>query len=252
MTLASAMAISGAAINPSAGCGGEGITRSPFLSVLMGLLNFRLGCWVPNPKNYSGVLSFLRNPDFIYPGLYEVLLRFCLNEKRAFLQLSDGGHFENLGLYELVRRKLKLIIVCDGGADPKFSFSDLAGAMEKVRTDFGALIMINKEDLDPLIPPAANNSSEPCCANQAYLAATIKYADGTLGTLIYLTTTFFTGLSADLYGYKKEHPSFPDEPTGDQFFSEKQFEAYRELGFQAAWKMMDDKDVCQRAWPGRG
>ena len=251
MTLASAMAISGAALNPSAGCGGEGITRSPVLSVLMGLLNFRLGYWAPNPI-YEADWRKRMSPNFIVPGLFEILFRFRLNEKSLFLQLSDGGHFENLGLYELIRRKLKLIIVCDGGADPKFTFSDLANAMEKVRTDFGALIMITDGDLQALIPQKADkdgdDSSVPC-ARQPYLAANIKYADNSMGTLIYLTTTFFKGLSADLYGYKKENPAFPDESTGDQFFDEKQFEAYRELGFQAAWKMMMDENVIRRAWP---
>lgn len=256
MTLASAMAISGAAMNPSAGCGGEGITRSPFLSVLMGLLNFRLGYWVPNPKNWQTWRGGLRNPNFLLPGLWEVLIRNRLTEKGYFLQLSDGGHFENLGLYELVRRKLRLIIVCDGGADPKFTFGDLANAMEKVRTDFGALIMIDNSRLEVLIPKAGTDEADFCaipCAEKGYLVATIKYADNSEGTLIYLTTTFFRGVTADLYGYKKEHPAFPDEPTSDQFFDEKQFEAYRELGFQAAWRMMldvmGDVETAKRVWP---
>ena len=240
MTLASAMAISGAAINPSAGCGGEGITRAPMLSVLMGLLNFRLGYWVSNPKCHKNWCRKLRNPNFLLPGLYEVLFRNMLHENCSFLQLSDGGHFENLALYELVRRKLKLIIVCDGGADAKFSFSELANAMEKVRTDFGAMIMIDNEDLQVLIPKAEKDEDMVRSADRAYLIAPIIYADNSKGTLVYLTTTFFKGASADLYGYKKEHTAFPDESTGDQFFDEKQFEAYRELGFQAAWKMMQD------------
>ncbi|MDD2465647.1 MAG: patatin-like phospholipase family protein [Desulfobulbus sp.] len=254
MTLATAMAISGAAVNPSAGCGGEGLTRLPALSMLMGLLNLRLGYWVPNPRYHDRTWrGRLRNPNFIHPGLYEVMLRTCLNEDRSFIQLSDGGHFENLGLYELIRRKLRLIIVCDAGADPKFSFSDLANAMQKVRTDFGALIMIENEELQPLVPKIDPANGEVACAEQGHLIATIKYTDNTTGTLIYLTTTFFKGLSADLYGYKKVHPNFPDEPTSDQFYDEKQFEAYRELGFQAAWKMMNcvemDAQTCQQIWP---
>lgn len=249
MTLASAMATSGAAMNPSAGCGGEGITRSPVLSVLMGLLNFRLGYWVSNPQYGQQWRGGLRNPNFLLPGLWEVLFRNRLTEKGVFLQLSDGGHFENLALYELVRRKLKLIIVCDGGADPDFTFSDLANAMEKVRADFGALIMIDTNDLRPLTPKRCDDPDGAPCAERGYLVATIKYADNSEGTLIYLTTTFFAGVTADLYGYKKEHPAFPDEPTSDQFFDEKQFEAYRELGFQAAWSMMNDAAVVQRVWP---
>lgn len=250
MTLASAMATSGAAMNPSAGCGGEGITRSPLLSVLMGLLNFRLGYWVSNPHHWQKRWhGGVRNPNFLLPGLWEVLFRNQLNEKGTFLQLSDGGHFENLALYEMVRRKLRLIIVCDGGADPDFTFGDLANAMEKVRADFGALIMIDNEQLRDLIPKKGDDPGSVACAERGYLVAPIKYADNSEGTLIYLTTTFFKGVTADLYGYKKEHPAFPDEPTSDQFFDERQFEAYRELGFQAAWKMMQDNEVVRRAWP---
>nr|WP_320011755.1 patatin-like phospholipase family protein [uncultured Desulfobulbus sp.] len=254
MTLATAMAISGAAINPSAGCGGEGVTRLTALSILMGLLNFRLGYWVPNPRYHNhSWRGKLRNPNFIYPGLYEVVLRSWLNEDRSYIQLSDGGHFENLGLYELIRRRLRVIVLCDAGADAKYSFSDLANAMQKIRTDFGAMIMIENEDLAPLIPQENPEKGEVACAQQGHLIATIKYADNSTGTLIYLTTTFFNGLSADLYGYKKAHPSFPDESTSDQFFDEKQFEAYRELGFQTAWKMMNcveqDARLYKQVWP---
>jgi hypothetical protein len=215
----------------------------------MGLLNFRLGYWVSNPHYWQKWRGGVRNPNFLLPGLWEVLLRNRLTEKGVFLQLSDGGHFENLALYEMVRRKLRLIIVCDGGADPDFTFSDLANAMEKVRADFGALIMIDNNDLRPLTPKRCDDPDGVACAERSYLVATIRYADNSEGLLIYLTTTFFKGVTADLYGYKKEHPAFPDEPTSDQFFDERQFEAYRELGFQAAWRMMQDDEVVRRAWP---
>lgn len=242
MTLATAMAISGAAVNPSAGCGGEGITRSPFLSALMGVLNLRLGYWVLNPDSRKGLWR-KEIPSSIFPGLWEISFRNLLNEDSRFLQLSDGGHFENLGLYELVRRKLKLIIVCDGGADPDFTFSELANVMEKVRSDFGALIMLESEHLARLVPKGADTKGATY-AEHPYLVTKIIYADGSEGRLIYITTTFFKQLSADLYGYRKEHPAFPDEPTTDQFFDEKQFEAYRELGFQAAWAMVKGEDIA--------
>lgn len=243
MTFATAMAISGAAVNPSAGCGGEGVTRQPILSMLMGLLNVRLGYWAPNP-NPAKHSPFGSTPNFILPGLAELVLRKNLNEDSWFVQLSDGGHFENLGLYELLRRRVKVIVVCDGGADPDFTFSDLANAIEKARVDFGTLISIESKDLAPLVPQSGEMATECECpekfAARGHLVADIYYPDDERGKLIYLTTTFTRNLSADLYGYRKEHPEFPDEPTGDQFFDEKQFEAYRELGFQLAWSMIDD------------
>jgi len=80
-------------------------------------------------------------------------------------------------------------------------------------------------------------------AERGYLIGTILYKDDSEGTLIYLTTTLFRDMTADIYGYRKGHKEFPDQSTNDQFFDEKQFEAYRELGFQTAYKMMCDENV---------
>jgi hypothetical protein len=255
MTLATAMAISGAAVNPNAGCGGDGVTRMPVLSVLMSLLNIRLGYWSGNPKR-SRWLPIRLKPNMIYPGLAESFGRFNLHEKSRYVLLTDGGHFENLGLYELIRRRLKVIVVCDGAADPNYSFNDLANALEKARADFGALVDISSADLDDLVPhpihkEGAKGASEMPMAKRAYLVAPIRYAPlpgrrGTAaakeecGLLIYITTTFFKELNASLHGYRQSHPAFPDEPTSDQFFDEKQFESYRELGYQTAWQLMNE------------
>lgn len=268
MTLATAMAISGAAVNPNAGCGGEGVTRQPVLSVLMSMLNIRLGYWWMNPnrsvkKTAEGVTTpvtrsllnrILFKPNMLYPGVLESFGRRYLREEKRYVLLTDGGHFENLGLYELIRRRLKVIVVCDGAADPDYTFGDLANAIEKARADFGALVDINSADLEDLIPRAdredsAQGKPDMPAAKRGYLAAPIKYAavpveegktpPNTCGLLIYITTTFFKELDASLHGYRQAHPAFPDEPTSDQFFDEKQFESYRELGFQTAWHMMN-------------
>jgi len=266
LTLASAMAISGAAISPNAGVGGEGVTRQPVLSVLMSLFNVRMGYWLqnPNPALWQSRWSLPKHwshPNLIDPGLFESFGRFNLKESLRYVLLTDGGHFENLGLYELVRRRLKLIVVCDATADPDFNFSDLANAIEKVRADFGALIEIKSEDLRVLVPDYEKSDVKKraavTIAEQGYLTARIRYArrhtrflrsqepapdDGTeeTGLLVYLNTTFFKGLCADLYGYRRGHSKFPDQSTSNQFFDEKEFEAYRELGFQTALRMLED------------
>ncbi|MDH5330354.1 MAG: patatin-like phospholipase family protein [Aquincola sp.] len=262
-TLATAMAISGAAVNSNAGPGGEGITRQPVLSVLMGMLNLRLGYWATNPnwnrtaKASMGAQMLARwsKPNMLYPGLFESFGRMNLreDEDQRFVLLTDGGHFENLGLYELARRRLKLIIVCDATADPAFKFADLANAIEKARTDFGAIIDVRSEDLAALVPKANDSKKETrpelLAAERGYLIAPIRYSlrsgQGSEqapehGTLIYLKSTFFKGLTADLQGYRNVHPGFPNQSTGDQFFDEKQFEAYRELGFQTGLRMLRD------------
>jgi predicted acylesterase/phospholipase RssA len=262
-TLATAMAISGAAVNPNAGPGGKGVTRQPVLSVLMGMLNLRLGYWATNQNHASastdgppGIPWF--KPNQLFPGLAESFGRFFLNEHARFSLLTDGGHFENLGLYELVRRRLQLIIVCDASADPNFNFSDLANAIQKVRADFGAIIDINDEQLSTLMPPpqeAAGKSGAPAGgAQQGYLIACIRYSmkvgqspdtGREVGTLILLKATAFKGSPADVFSYRRDHPEFPDQSTADQFFDEKQFDSYRELGYVTADRMLKEIEASR-------
>lgn len=239
MTLPTAMAISGAAVNPSTGVGGDGVTRQPFLSMLMGLLNIRLGYWAPHPR----LPEQKRIPNFFIPGIFELFFRSNLEEDSDFLQLSDGGHFENLGIYELIRRKANIIIACDAAADPNYDFTDLSNALEKIRADFGVLINISTHQLEAMIPRKNNNLEKSEYAKKGFIMADILYPDREPGTFIFLKSTFFRALSADLYGYKQTHKEFPDEPTSDQFFDEKQFEAYRELGYQTAWEMMNHGSI---------
>ena len=285
MTLATAMAVSGAAVNPNAAVGGDGITRQPVLAAVMTLLNLRLGYWLRTPgcpdaasarKPPARWSSWLR-PNFIWPGIAELFGRLLLRETASYVLLTDGGHFENLGLYELVRRRLKVIVVCDGAEDANYTFSDLANAIEKVRADFGAIVDVSADELRALTPGAADappkgaagtkagaaaaSSTAAAFAERGYLVATIRYAPteaaaaedaaadaapahappahaapaaNAFGLLIYLRATLVKGLSADLFGFANEHPQFPNEPTTNQFFNEKQFECYRELGFTIA------------------
>ena len=240
MTLATAMAISGAAVNPDAGVAGKGVTRSKLVSMLMGLLNLRLGYWAPNPKPH---LRAWLPPNYIMPGLTSDLLGSGLREDNAAVQLTDGGHFENLGLYELIRRKVSLVIASDAGADPGFQFGDLANAVERVRVDFGVKIRFRSATgLENMLPGSAGDShlgGKYELAKRGYAIADITYHDGSGGTLLYLKSTLTPELPADLYGYKSVNEAYPDQSTGDQFFDEEQFEAYRELGYQLTRKMLD-------------
>jgi len=264
-TLATAMAISGAAVNPDAGPDGQGVTRQPVLSVLMGLLNLRLGYWAPNRAQTTAKIGSSQamhwvKPNLLYPGLFETLGRFNLNEHARYSLLTDGGHFENLGLYELVRRRLKLIIVCDAGADPDFKFTDLANAIQKVRADFGAIIDIDAEQLATLVPQpqGAVEKQAGATAQRGYLMAPIRYSvpidqapelGREVGTLILLKATAFKGEPADVFSYRREHPEFPDQSTLDQFFDEKQFDSYRELGYITADQMLKEIEAS-RLVPG--
>ncbi len=258
MTLSTAMAISGAAVNPNAGVGGRGITRNKLVSTLMFLLNLRTGYWAPNP-NVTKPRPF--PPNFFFPGMRGGVLGTGLSEERRRIELTDGGHFENLGLYELVRRKLSIIIVSDAGADPGFHFADLANAVERVRVDFGAKIRFSDDEngLKSILPESELSSKRSKddvfaikykLAKQGYAIGKIYYHDHNPdsdkpGILFYLKTTLIPGLPSDIYGYKSANKDFPDQSTADQFFDESQFEAYRELGYQITKKMLKSEDAIK-------
>lgn len=237
ITLASAMATSAAALNPQAGVSGEGLTRNSMISLLLSLLNLRLGYWTTNPDRTPSIFP----PNFFVPGFSQEVLGRSFDESSRNILLSDGGHFENLAIYELIRRKVSLIVLSDGGADLQFNFDDLANAVEKVRVDFGAKISFKDEDINQILGGTAGDShfvKKYNIAKKGYAIGSIKYNDGTKGTLVYIKLAMIPELPTDIYSYKGVYPDFPHQSTADQFFNEKQFEAYRELGYNVTWKMM--------------
>lgn len=244
LTLATAMAISGAAANPNAGVAGAGLTRNRLVSALMTLLNLRLGYWAPNPSR-PRKWHFFPKPNLLFPAL-PVFLGGAMDEERSIVELTDGGHFENLALYELIRRRVKVIIVCDAGCDQSLSFSDLANATERVRVDFGVKISFDDPALDlRWLRPGSTTASAPAgaafpFAERGFAIATIHYPGAhEKGTLIYLKPTVTAGAATDVHAYRASRAEFPHETTADQFFDEPQLEVYRELGYFQGWKMLE-------------
>lgn len=247
MSLATAMAISGAAANPDAGPDGSGLTRNRLVSILMFLMNMRLGYWAVNPSARNAGRGTRIPPSYIYPGLVQGLFGINLDARHKYVQLSDGGHFDNLGLYEMVRRRVPLIIVSDAGADPEYDFGSLGTALERIRVDFGTNIRFDNSDYD--LMSIVSGSGTPGIETERYglsaegfAVGAIQYADGSSGTLIYIHSALTEGLPQDIYGYKSAHPAYPHESTADQFFGEAQFEAYRELGYRLALRMLEAND----------
>ncbi len=160
----------------------------------------------------------------------------------------------------MIRRRAKLVICCDGAADPEFGFGDLQILVRRIGTDFGVRITFDEKNrLEELISrepdPEKVQARDPDTdaypvgvkfANRGFVVGKIIYpprqgeASETEGTLILLKTNMIEGLGLTLKGYKGAHPDFPDESTADQFFDEEQFEAYRELGYEIAKRMIDD------------
>lgn len=213
LTLGSAIAISGAAVNPN-----MGYHSSPAVTFLLTLFDARLGWWLPNPSHVMRPRAD-SSPFFGRWLIAEMLGR--THDGGKYVHLSDGGHFENLGLYELVRRRCHFIVSVDAAADPARAFADLGNAVQKCRVDFGVDIRIDVSALRP----QANGLAQRNCA-----VGSIDYPDGSRGTLLYLKPTLTGDEPTDIQHYASAHTSFPHEPTSDQFFDEAQFESYRRLG----------------------
>ncbi|MDD5395599.1 MAG: patatin-like phospholipase family protein [Thiothrix sp.] len=220
--LGTAIAISGAAASPN-----MGYHSSPPLAFLMTFFNIRLGRWCPNT---AGDEIGLSSPREGLPCLLSELFG-STNINTKFVNLTDGGHFENLGIYELVRRRCKLILVSDSGADSMegFEFEDLGNAIQKCRVDFG--VDIKMFGMEKLLPRKAKS-------RMAY--GRIKYDDQAEndGVLIYLKPVLRGNEPMDIYHYAATHHDFPHQGTGDQWFEESQFESYRELGLITVREML--------------
>ena len=244
MTLPTAMAISGAALNAHSGAGQNAPTRNGVLSFLLTLFGAQLGFWAVHPMTEEA--NQTSQPRFFNPGFYGLTgWRLDGERSRRFVQLADGGHFENLALYELIRRRTDVIICSDAAQDKEYGFEDLGIAVERIRVDFGTSIEFRFPDHGPahLIPgsmsPGDIWAERYSMAKRGFAVAEIRYpAAGNeprkSGYLLYFKSTLIEGLPSDLYAYKKLNADFPNQTTVDQDFDEYQFEAYRELGYRLA------------------
>jgi hypothetical protein len=223
--LGTAVSISGAAASPN-----MGFHTSPPLAFLMTVFNVRLGWWLANSR-YSNDELMIGRPEGGPPFSLFYLLNELLastTDKSDYIYLSDGGHFENLGVYELVRRRCRYIIACDADADENVTFEDLGNAIRKCRSDFGVEISLNVTGMKP------NKKSK--LAQTHGVAGTIRYPpipgdeNPQPGRILYIKPTITKDVPRDVLAYRDSHPAFPYQTTADQWFDESQFESYRRLG----------------------
>jgi hypothetical protein len=230
--LGTAMAISGAAASPN-----MGYISSPIVTFVMALFNARLGAWLPNPGAAGGRLQGSSGPRNSALALLRELLGRT-DAEGSYVNLSDGGHFDNLGLYEAVLRRCRLIVVSDAGADPKASLGDLGNALRKIRIDFGIRIDFEQG----LGIHVRGRRGAPFALAQIHYED-VDGPDAGAGTLIYLKPTVAVKgreIPADVRAYARRSRTFPHESTADQWFSESQFESYRHLGEFLADAVVDD------------
>jgi hypothetical protein len=229
LSLGTAMAISGAAVSPN-----MGYNSSPGVAFLMALFNVRLGWWLANPRGDNPYYWRIKPRNALRPFFMEMFGLTSENERWVYL--SDGGHFENLGIYEMVRRRCRLIVVSDAGCDPDYSFEDLGNALRKIWIDLG--VRINLYGLDRLKkrfkerPTPA--TQEPYWAVGDILYREADGADSENGVLLYFKSGLHGTESMGVLSYAMSHSTFPHETTANQFFTESQFESYRMLGNEIA------------------
>ncbi len=243
--LSTASAISGAAISPD-----QGYHTNPATAFLLTMFNVRLGWWLANPrvltedgtlmaKSKDGLSSSDSGvPRSRFPAPSPRLSLFYLanellgqaNDTRRYVYLSDGGHFDNMGLYELVRRRCRYIAIMDAEEDEQLKFEGIGMAIRKCRIDFGAEISIDLRPLQHV--DDCGNSSAHC------VAGTIRYPDDEPGckpgVVVYIKSSLTGDEPADILNYKRENPAFPNTSTTNQWFTESQFESYRRLGHHVA------------------
>ena len=215
--LGMAVALSGAAASPNMGA-----HSSAPLNFLMTMFNVRLGRWCPNPARPTWTSS---SPPI---GLFSLLAELFgqLDANAGYVHLSDGGHFDNLGIYELVRRRCRLVIAVDVGSDREHAFEDLGNAIRRCTTDLHVRIDLDVARL--AVAPETGMCSASCAAGS------IRYgqADGAAGdgVILYVKPAIVGTENADLLNYRKLHPDYPHDSLADGWFDEARFESYRALG----------------------
>lgn len=264
MTLATAMATSAAAVNTF-----MGNFKLPFIvRQLMAILNLRTGILAPNPQFKKSYPSF-----WPYYTFMEVMGNS--DTTKHYIQVSDGGHIENLGIYELLRRQTKVIVAIDAGADRDFKFEDLRNLVIRARNELGIEIDFHKnaKPQNVIRPDVSNGFSD-----RYFVVAKVKglkgaYNDDYEGILIYIKSALTTPaafelrniknmvkrlvrekkmeaaanakLKLDRHTYRTYNPDFPHEPTSDQFFDEAQWNAYHELGAEIGDSVCDGLGIVR-------
>jgi Patatin-like phospholipase len=243
--VATAVAASGAALSPN-----WGYHTKPATAFLMTMFDVRLGLWVPNPRRSVAAGQRVdaaackvppASPSFAPFRLLSELLG-SVDDTSKYVYLTDGGHFDNMGLYELVRRRCYRILICDAEEDGNYTYEGIGAAIRKCRIDFGVAINLDLAGISP------NQESKLSGAHM--VRGTIRYPEtlpGEDGEVIYIKasltrraphgsppvapgTVELPDVPGDVQNYKLQHEDFPHDSTAEQWFTESQFESYRRLG----------------------
>jgi hypothetical protein len=260
LTVEAAMAVSGAAFASAMGRQTKGI------QTLLALSGARLGTWLPNPTFVRNAQRNAADPTFpkALPSVrgagyfYRELLGINKFDARL-VQVTDGGHYENLGLVEALRRRCRLIYCIDSGADAPPLLSGLADAIRLARFELGVEITMENEGpfgVENLAPGSGDQFGKShafyrlnaritkCAVARGEIkypeAAGIGDEEARTGWLIIAKAVLWHELPDWVltYAAEKGGEEFPHDNTSDQWFSEAQFAAYTDVGRSIAVSAM--------------
>jgi hypothetical protein len=219
ISLGMALSVSGAAASSA-----MGMYSTKARAFLLTLANARLGLWFGNPQNAK---TWQRSEPPLGVGPIAREMLGLTTDHNPYVYLSDGGHYENLALWEMVARGCRYIIISDAGCDPTYAFGDLSNAVRRIRLDLGIPILFS---------PLSQSREGQGRTNQHGGIGIIKYSavDGPGapdGTILYLKATLSGDEPVDVRNFAAAAPLFPHDSTSNQFFDEARFESYRALGY---------------------
>ena len=236
LSLATATAVSGAAVSPNMGSK----TPSAALALFLSLFNVRLGFWAPTPSGRRW-----REPHARLWPFY--ILRETLSNTGqigSYCYLTDGGHFDNTGLYALVERGCRYIVVSDCGADPDLGFEDIGVAIRRCRIDFGAEIDLRIDDFAKRTRRDRITTTHFVWGNITYqpehLTRLGLSAKSAQGVIVWIKPAVTPKDAVDVQQYHRANTDFPQQSTAEQWYDESQFESYRRLGYSSARDAFED------------
>jgi hypothetical protein len=252
LTVEAAVAISGAAFASAMG------SQTRFYEVFLAIANARLGAWLPNPAFVALKCADLGN--WTIPGLpsrrrlsYFAREIFAIHPSTGRMLLcTDGGHYDNLGLVELLRRRCKSIYCFDASGASQPLADALAGAITLAREELGVEITLHDDEARELVPGGWDQLApsdsfidlNARLSKGAVIVGDIRYPavarhrgtgeatcyDETYGTIVFAQAVLTPDVPYQLLDFPQSDPGFPHDSTGDQWFNAGQFDSYQTLG----------------------
>src|SRR5919198_807424 len=259
LTVQAAVAISGAAFASAMG------RQAKAFQTFFALSNARLGAWLPNPAFLYGEaidpgedprtarkqwtrprLPWVRRLSYL---LREIAGRYPCENRLLFC--TDGGHYENLGLVELLRRGCKLAYCIDASGDSPPLAATLAEAITLASEELGITIDLHEpydlvpgsadalEPKDPLAGLNSRLSKTAICTGTIHYPPEPGFPNGRTGRLVVAKAALTADLPCQLLSYASKNPVFPRDSTSDQWFDQGQFDAYQALGRYLGHRAVD-------------